>query len=215
LDASLAGREHGLDAVGSRRAPALGTPPNRIRSLVVAVIAGLAACGCSDDDENGPPFVQLPDSRLIKVQSVGLAAFGPINPHTATASVTTEAFGEPSSVVPHGAACSTSWSALGLEIDFGATRDADPCADDAQVERLVVAGRAAAEAGWRTAEGIRPRQPVAAVRRIYPGAGMIRPGRNVLVRPPASGPDGPPVLVVTVADGRVEAMEFPIDAGSG
>jgi hypothetical protein len=182
--------------------------------VVAAIVLGggvVSACA-GGEDEDRVDFVQLPDSRLIKVQSVGLAAFGRINPNTATASLATQAFGEPSSVEPRGDACRWVWSDLGLKVDFAPPGDADPCAGDALVERLVVAGRAAAKAGWRTAEGIRPLQSVAAVRRIYPEAGRIRSRRLVLVQPPGSGGDGPPVLVVTIADGRVDAMAFPIDA---
>ena len=42
---------------------------------------------------------------------------------------------------------------------------------------------------------------------------MVRSGRLVLVKPP--GGEGEPVLVVRLVDGRVGAMEFPIDAASG
>jgi hypothetical protein len=179
--------------------------------MLVALVVG---CGDDAEDE-GVGFVQLPDSRLIKVQTVGLAAFGRINPHTADAALAAEAFGEPASVELAGDLCRTHWPELGLRIDFAAGTGGDPCGSEARIERLVVAGRAAADADWRTAEGIRPLQPVAALRRIYPDAGDLGAGRHVLVRPPESAPDSTPVLVVTVADGRVEEMEFPIEAASG
>jgi hypothetical protein len=170
--------------------------------------------GCSGDDSaDAPDFVQLPDSRLIKVQSVGLAAFGPINPHTATASLAAEAFGEPTSVASRGDTCRQAWARLGLEIEFAARDGADPCGADGRIERLVVSGRAAANAGWRTAEGIRPLQSLAAVRRIYPEAGRIRSGRLVLVKAPGSG-GGAAVLVATIAEGRVESLVIPIEAVS-
>jgi len=180
---------------------------------VTALLAAALAVGCGQDGEaDGVTFVQLPDSRLIKVQSVGLAAFGRINPHTATASLAAQAFGEPAASVRRPATCRKTWPGLGLAIWFAAGDARDPCADDAQVRRLVVAGRAAARAGWRTAEGIRPLQPVAAVQRIYPETEPIGPGRHVLVRPSAHED---PVLVVRIAGGRVEALEFPIEPVAG
>jgi hypothetical protein len=180
--------------------------------VVLAVLAG----GCGDDDPDAVSFVQLPDSRLIKVQSVGLAAFGRINPHTADAELTAEAFGDPTAAAPAGELCRMRWPELGLRIDFAAAEPGgDPCGAGAGIARLVVAGRAAANAHWRTAEGIRPLQPIAAVRRIYPEAGDLGAGRHVLVEPPEGTPDVTPVLVVTIADGRVEAMEFPIETASG
>jgi hypothetical protein len=196
----VAGGEHRLDVVSRRATLATAL-------LVVTLVAG---CGENGVDE-GVRFVQLPESRLIKVQSVGLAAFGRINPHTATASLTTEAFGEPTSVTGRDESCLRTWSDLGLTVAFAAD-DRNPCAEEARIERLVVSGRAAAEAGWRTAEGIRPLQPAAAVGRIYPEAGPPRSGRHVLVKAPRGSPNDPPVLVVRIVDGRVDTMAFPIDA---
>ncbi len=184
-------------------------------SLVAAVVVAAAAmAGCSDaePDAEPPAFVQLPDSRLIKVQSVGLAAFGPINPHTATVALVREAFGEESAERANGAECRRRWATLGLEIAFVAGDGGDACADDARIESLTVAGTAAATAGWQTAEGIRPLQSVKAVERIYPDVGEIGSGTVALVRPPRELP-GPPVLVITVAEGEVQSMKFPLGAG--
>jgi hypothetical protein len=211
VDAPLAGREHGLDVVVRPRPRRAHS--HRFAGIVAALLLGGAvASGCAGEGGDTVDFVQLPDSRLIKVQSVGLAAFGRINPNTATASLATQAFGEPSAVEPRSDACRRIWSDLGLKVDFALPADADPCAGEALIERLVVAGRAAAKAGWRTAEGIRPLQTVATVRRIYPEAGRVRSRRLVLVKPPGGGGGDAPVLVVTIADGRVDAMVFPVDA---
>ena len=89
-------------------------------SMVAAVALVTAAiAGCTGDTESATEpsaFIQRPDSRLIKVQSVGLAAFGPINPHTANVSLVREAFGEPSSETVSGDGCRRQWASLGLEI---------------------------------------------------------------------------------------------------
>jgi hypothetical protein len=156
--------------------------------------------------------VQRASSRLIKVQSVGLAAFGAVNPNTATASQAIDVFGEPASIAPGAGGCRGRWPDLGLTIDFGAGDDSDPCGGGARPTELQVAGPVGAAAGWRTAEGIRPLQPLASVRRIYPEAGRVRSGRLVLVRPPSGEAPGVPVLVVRVARGRVDALVFPIIA---
>jgi hypothetical protein len=154
--------------------------------------------------------VQREGSRLVKVQTVGLAAFGPINPHTATPSDAAAAFGEPSSAERHGDHCTRRWPDLGLTIEFGATDGDQTCGSDAGIETIRVAGRAAVDAGWRTAEGIRPGMRVAAARRIYPEA-RRGGGRLILVR---GGSDGETVTVLAVrtAGGRVREMSFPIDA---
>ena len=145
------------------------------------------------------------------MQSVGLAAFGPINPHTAVPSDAVAAFGEPSSVDRQGELCVDRWPDVGLTIDFSAAGDEDPCGADASIERIRVAGPAAADAGWRTAEGVRPGMSVAAVHRIYPEGYRGRAGTLVLVgAPEASGSDARPVLVVTTAHGQVDALIFPI-----
>jgi hypothetical protein len=160
--------------------------------------------------------VQNEHSRLVKVQSVGLAAFGPINPHTAGPSDAAAAFGEPASVDRPGELCVDRWPAIGLTIAFSAAGDVDPCGPDAGIERIKVEGTAAAHAGWRTAEGIRPGMPVAAVHRIYPEVSRGRPGALVLVRSPeASASDARSVLAVTTAHGQVDALIFPIGASAG
>ena len=115
---------------------------------------------------------------------MGLAAFGPINPHTATRSDAVAAFGEPASTSRHGESCRRRWPDLGLTIEFGARGGEDPCGESAGIERIRLAGRAAAEARWRTAEGIRPGMSLAAARRIYPEARRAEK-RLILVRGPA------------------------------
>ena len=172
------------------------------------------ASGCADEGDQGEvDFVQNPDSRLIKVQPVGSAAFGPLNPHSAVLSDAAVAFGRPASVDRLGELCMQRWPAIGLTIQFRASAGDDQCGGKARIERIRVAGGTAVEANWRTAEGIRPLQRLSGVRRIYPEAGMVRSGRLVLVKPP--GGEGEPVLVARLVDGRVGAMEFPIDAASG
>jgi len=131
---------------------------------------GSSCAGEDADDDTGADFVQRPGSRLVKVQSVGLAAFGPINPHTAARSDATAAFGEPSAVERAGARCRRRWPDLGLAIEFAAVGGEDPCGSGAGIEAIRVAGSAAVQAGWRTAEGIRPGMRVAGARRIYPEA---------------------------------------------
>jgi hypothetical protein len=154
--------------------------------------------------------VQREDSRLVKVQTVGLAAFGPINPHTAIPSHTATAFGEPSSIDRHGDLCGHRWPGLGLAIDFAAPSGGDPCGTEARIERIRVQGEPAARAGWRTAEGIRPGMSVAAARRIYP-EGRRAGGRLMLVRGPASDPgERVTVLEARTAAGEVTGMTFPI-----
>lgn len=168
--------------------------------------------GCSDTDTRElqrSAFVQRPDSRLIKVQGVGLAAFGPINPHTATVPEVRKAFGEPTSETARGGECRRRWASLGLEIRFEAGPE-DACADQGRIVWLAVTGAPAARAGWNTAEGIRPLQPVDAVERIYPEVGAVRPGTVALVIRPSELP-GPPVLVAKVAGGEVRRMVFPIE----
>jgi hypothetical protein len=182
-------------------------------SLVAAVALVVAAiAGCSDTDERPERsgFVQRPDSRLIKVQSVGLAAFGPINPHTATVPQVREAFGEPSSEAAAGDECRRRWASLGLEIRFEADGEG-ACAGEGRILSMALTGAPAARAGWNTAEGIRPLQPVDAVERIYPEVGPIGAGAVALVTRPSEFP-GPPVLLATIAEGKVETMLFPIDA---
>ena len=187
-----------------------------MRPFLVAVVAFVAAstAGCSDTDSRPErsAFIQRPDSRLIKVQSVGLAAFGPINPHTATVPQVLEAFGEPSSETVAGEECRRGWPSLGLEIKFEGGDGGDACAEEGRIARLTVTGQPAASEEWRTAEGIRPLQEVRAVERIYPEVGAIDPGTVTLVEPP-SGLPGPPVLKVKVARGQVQALMFPIDGG--
>ncbi len=182
------------------------------------MLVSLVLLGCSDDaDEPATDFVQKPDSRLVKVQSVGLAAFGPINPHTAIPADAVAAFGEPSSIDRHGELCARRWPDIGLTIDFAAPGGGDPCGAAAGIEPLRLARPAAAEADWRTAEGIRPGMSVAKARRIYPEAHRGRSGDwLVLVEPPApTGSQARPVLAVTTANGRVDALIFPIDSRSG
>jgi hypothetical protein len=179
--------------------------------VAVLVAAGLLP-GCGDDgDDVAGDFVQKPDSRLVKVQTVGLAAFGPINPHTASAAHATESFGEPDSAVQRGLACTRRWNALGLTIRFAALEGEDPCGSGARIEELTIAGPAAADAGWRTAEGIRPGMPLTVVRRIYPEAGRVAGGELVLVEPtPGTDAGRTPVLTVAIDRGRVDGMIFPI-----
>lgn len=182
-------------------------------SLVAALALVVAAmAGCSDTDERPErsAFVQRADSRLIKVQSVGLAAFGPINPHTATVPEVRDAFGEPTSETAAGDECRRSWASLGLEIRFEADGE-DACADDGRIVGAAVTGAPAARAGWNTAEGIRPLQPVEAVERIYPEVEPIGAGTVALVTRPSELP-GPPVLLAKIAEGKVQSMLFPIDA---
>jgi hypothetical protein len=144
------------------------------------------------------------------VQSVGLAAFGPINPHTATVADAVAAFGEPDSIVAHAGRCERRWAAIGLAIEF-ADGAGDPCGASGEIEELRLAGAPAARAGWRTAEGIRPGMSLAAARRIYPEARRTRHGALVLVAPPPQdGPTGRPVLTASTANGRVDALIFPI-----
>jgi hypothetical protein len=174
----------------------------------------MQGCGADDGADAGVDFVQRADSRLVKVQSVGLAAFGPINPHTSGLTQAVAAFGEPASADMRGAACVARWPQTGLTIVFEAREGEDPCGAEARAERIVLAGRAAARAGWRTAEGIRPEMPVAAVHRIYPESHRRGARALVLVEPPAGmGAGKRPVLSVTTARGRVSRLVFPIAAG--
>jgi hypothetical protein len=139
---------------------------------------------------------------------VGLAAFGPINPHTARPSNVTAAFGEPSSAERTGARCARRWRDLGLTIEFAARDGGDPCGLEAAIAGIEVAGPAAVHAGWRTAEGIRPGMPVSAALRRYPDARRAG-GELILVE----GPDGGEtvtVLAVRTAGGQVREMRFPI-----
>lgn len=219
----MAGEERGLDDVGAGSAGVAGArPPRRPRRArpavwIVALVAGILLPGCSGDEREGDAaqFVQRPESRLVKVQTVGVAAFGPIVPHAASASVAASAFGEPASVARHRELCRRRWPVLGLTIDFSAPSGADPCGEQAGIESITVAGPAAAKARWRTAEGIRPGMSVAAARRIYPDAHRGRSGALVLVEPPdGTGSDeAGPVLAVTTAHGRVDALVLPIGAG--
>ncbi|HWM63333.1 MAG TPA: hypothetical protein VNP96_05005 [Solirubrobacterales bacterium] len=150
----------------------------------------------------------------MKVQSVGLAAFGPINPHTAGPAHAAAAFGKPDSAVQRGSVCSRHWTGLGLTIEFGVGEGEDPCGSRAGIERITVAGSVAADAGWRTAEGIRPGMSLTAVRRIYPEAGRQAGRELVLVEPaPGAGPGRIPVLTVTIDHGRVDGLIFPIGGG--
>jgi hypothetical protein len=180
--------------------------------LVSTAVVGSSCGGEETDDDAHAGFVQRPGSRLVKVQSVGLAAFGPINPTTAGPSDTTAAFGEPSTAKQSGARCSRRWRDLGLTIDFAAAGGEDPCGSEAVIEAIRVAGPAAVQAGWRTAEGIRPGMRVAAARRRYPDARRTGSGRLVLVEGPQDGDSGEivTVLAVETAAGRVTALTFPI-----
>jgi hypothetical protein len=179
---------------------------------VTACLATIVLPGCSGGEGGAVEFVQLEDSRLVKVQSVGLAAFGPINPHTAVPEHAEAAFGDPPSIARQAGLCRYAWPALGLEIDFADPGGDDPCGGEARIETIRVVGAAGAKAGWRTAEGIRPGMSLAAARRIYPEAGARRSGMLTLVE--SRDRDRPPVLTVTTAGRRVEAMVFPIGAGA-
>jgi hypothetical protein len=203
VDATLARREPRLVVVRLVRcALAVG--------LTSAAIAGFGCSGDGAPDDHGADFIQRPGSRLAKVQTVGLAAFGPINPHTAGTTDAIAAFGDPSSARRSGARCSRRWHDLGLRIEFAAEGGEDPCGSKAGIEAIRVGGPAAADAGWRTAEGIRPGMRVAAARRIYPEA--RRDGKRlILVRGPA-GDSGERVTVLEArtAAGEVFGMTFPI-----
>jgi hypothetical protein len=181
------------------------------------VLLALAAGGCGNEGHDSDSFVQREESRLIKVQSVGLAAFGPINPNTATARLTSSAFGSPSSTELSGGRCTRSWRQLGLKVEFIAPEhQEDPCGDAARIAGLRVAGAAARLADWRTAEGIRPGMSVKAMRAIYPDGRTERQGRVVLVdllEPEAGAGSSQPVLVARTHRGRVRAMIFPIRTG--
>jgi hypothetical protein len=180
-------------------------------AAVAPLLVGLALIGCSDDDGGEPAidFVQLEGSRLVKVQTVGLAAFGPINPHTAIPAHAVAAFGEPSSVDRRGEVCRRSWSDLGLTIDFAGPPD--PCGPEGRVEEIRLRGPRAVEAGWRTAEGIRPGMPVSAALRRYPDARRAG-GELILVEGPATAGSREivTVLAVETAAGTVTGMTFPI-----
>jgi hypothetical protein len=180
-------------------------------TAVAPLLVGLALIGCSDDDGCEPAidFVQLEGSRLVKVQTVGLAAFGPINPHTAIPAHAVAAFGEPSSVDRRGEVCRRSWSDLGLTIDFAGPPD--PCGPEGRVEEIRLRGPRAVEAGWRTAEGIRPGMPVSAALRRYPDARRAG-GELILVEGPATAGSREivTVLAVETAAGTVTGMTFPI-----
>jgi hypothetical protein len=180
-------------------------------TAVAPLLVGLALIGCSDDDGGEPAidFVQLEGSRLVKVQTVGLAAFGPINPHTAIPAHAVAAFGEPSSVDRRGEVCRRSWSDLGLTIDFAGPPD--PCGPEGRVEEIRLRGPRAVEAGWRTAEGIRPGMPVSAALRRYPDARRAG-GELILVEGPATAGSREivTVLAVETAAGTVTGMTFPI-----
>jgi hypothetical protein len=180
-------------------------------TAVAPLLVGLALIGCSDDDGGEPAidFVQLEGSRLVKVQTVGLAAFGPINPHTAIPAHAVAAFGEPSSVDRRGEVCPRSWSDLGLTIDFAGPPD--PCGPEGRVEEIRLRGPRAVEAGWRTAEGIRPGMPVSAALRRYPDARRAG-GELILVEGPATAGSREivTVLAVETAAGTVTGMTFPI-----
>ncbi len=180
---------------------------------MVALLAGAALWSCSDaPDDRAAVFVQNPDSRLIKVQSVGLAAFGPINPHLAVASDAVSAFGHPATSRRHGRRCVRRWPHIGLIADFGAGGGGDPCAEGAEIAQLWLTGSAATRAGWRTAEGIRPGMRTAGVQRIYPDARRAGSGALVLVgSPPQDGSTGLPVLMARTANGRVAELAFPIE----
>ena len=178
-------------------------------TAVVPLLVGLALIGCSDDGGPANDFVQLEGSRLVKVQTVGLAAFGPINPHTAIPAHAVAAFGEPSSVDRRGEVCRRSWSDLGLTIDFAGPPD--PCGPEGRVEEIRLRGPRAVEAGWRTAEGIRPGMPVSAALRRYPDARRAG-GELILVEGPATAGSREivTVLAVETAAGTVTGMTFPI-----
>jgi hypothetical protein len=185
---------------------------------VTACLAAIVLPGCSGNGGDGDEvnFVQREGSRLVKVQSVGLAAFGPINPHTALSQHAEAAFGDPASIARQAGRCRYAWPALGLEIDFADPGGDDPCGGEARIEIIRVTGAAGAKAGWRTAEGIRPGMSVAAARRIYPEATLEPSGRLVLVeRLAASGSPAPgPVLIATTARGRIRGLVFPIAAAA-
>ena len=174
-----------------------------------------SSCAGEGGDDIHADFIQRAGSRLAKVQTVGLAAFGPINPHTAWPSNVTAAFGEPSSAERTGARCARRWRDLGLTIEFAARGGGDPCGSEAVIADIEVAGPVAAEAGWRTAEGIRPGMRVSAARRRYPDAQRAG-GELILVEGPENGDSGAivTVLAVTTGAGRVTGMTFPIRGGT-
>jgi hypothetical protein len=208
VDATLARREPRLVVVKLVRwAFAVG--------LTSAAIAGFGCSGDGAPDDHGADFIQRPGSRLAKVQTVGLAAFGPINPHTAGTTDAIAAFGDPSSARRIGARCSRRWHDLGLRIVFATGGGDDPCGSSGVIGRIEVAGRAAAAAGWRTAEGIRPGMPVSAARRRYPDARRAG-GELILVEGPKNGDSGAivTVLAVATAAGEVTRMTFPIRGGT-
>jgi hypothetical protein len=187
-----------------------GSSISRRAAATLGLLAlGLAGAGCSNGDQDAVEFVQQPESRLIKVQSVGLAAFGPINPRAASVEDVVAAFGDPPVVDERPGRCRRRWPRLGLTIVFWNPRGGDPCEGDARVALIRVGGRAASDADWRTAEGIRPEMRVGAMRRIYPDPRPLSGGALALVDPPAEVGGGP-VLVVAVDRGRVADLAFPI-----
>jgi hypothetical protein len=188
----------------------------RRAAALAALAVAFTGSGCSNRDDSGAvDFVQRPDSRLIKVQSVGLAAFGPINPHAASVDDVVAAFGDPPVVAETPGGCLRRWPGLGLTIVFPEPDGGDACGGDAPIALIRVSGPHAAEAGWRTAEGIRPEMPVAAMRRIYPDPRRLPGGALALVEPPAEIGGGP-VLVAAVDRGRVADLTFPIrERGDG
>ncbi len=194
----MARRDHGLDDLGR---PSL---------TVCALLAGLLVAGCSGGDQ-GVRFVQRPGSRLVKVQTVGLAAFGPIVPYSATAADVVAAFGEPATTEPRGPACNRRWPRLGMTIEFSSAGGGDPCDAGGLIQQARVGGAAAERVGWSTAEGIRPGIPIAAARRIYPDA---RNRGDALVLVDSQRRADPPVLEVRSEGGRVSELIFPIRAGS-
>jgi hypothetical protein len=94
-------------------------------------------------------------------------------------------------------------------IDFAGPPD--PCGPEGRVEEIRLRGPRAVEAGWRTAEGIRPGMPVSAALRRYPDARRAG-GELILVEGPATAGSREivTVLAVETAAGTVTGMTFPI-----
>jgi len=123
-------------------------------------------------------------------------------------------FGKPTGVSNYpDSTCTFGWSDLGLSIDFANFGGGDPCGPAGRIAYFELAGAAAEQSGWHTAEGARVGSTATHLERLYPGA--TRSGDELTLVEVSSPIGASGTLAVATAylvDGRAFGYRFYVGA---
>lgn len=175
---------------------------SRKRFPPIVALAAMSVLAVAPAADARSFVIKARGSQTTLGQVRALGDFKPTRNPTLGAAI--RAYGQPTSRTGGGEICRVRWAGLGVRIrfqNFGAVNSCHP--RNGRAQRAVIAG----SRPWRTDRGLRLRDRVAKLRRLYPNARRTSRGfRLVQAVLPFGAPTRYSVLGARVSGGRVTAF---------